>query len=63
MKSSSQSSRLPQSLSFTLDHYRVLWSFLFQDNYCYDLKLKVSSNKTTLILSNTRELNRVPSTK
>ena len=30
---------------------------------CYDLKLKVSSNKTTLVLSNTRELNRVPSTK
>jgi len=31
--------------------------------HCYDLKLKVSSNKTTLVLSNTRELNRVPSTK
>ena len=31
--------------------------------HCYDLKLKVLSNKTTLILSNTRELNRVPSTK
>ena len=30
---------------------------------CYDLKLKVSSNKTTLVLSNTRELDRVPSTK
>ena len=29
----------------------------------YDLKLKVLSSKTTLILSNTRELNRVPSTK
>ena len=27
------------------------------------LKLKVSSNKTTLVLSNTRELDRVPSTK
>ena len=30
---------------------------------CYDLKLKVLSNKTTLVLSNTRELNRVPNTK
>ena len=30
---------------------------------CYDLRLKVLSNKTTLILSNIRELNRVPSTK
>jgi len=27
------------------------------------LKLKVLSNKTTLVLSNTRELDRVPSTK
>ena len=25
---------------------------------CYDLKLKVLSNKTTLVLSNTRELDR-----
>ena len=31
--------------------------------HCYDLKLKGLSNKTTLVLSNTRELNRVPSTK
>jgi len=31
--------------------------------YCYDLKLKVLSDKTTLVLSNTRELDRVPSTK
>ena len=30
---------------------------------CYDSKLKVLSNKTTLVLSNTRELDRVPSTK
>jgi len=30
---------------------------------CYDLKLKVLSNKTTLVLSNTRELDRVPNTK
>ena len=31
--------------------------------YCYDLKLKELSDKTTLVLSNTRELDRVPSTK
>ena len=31
-------------------------------HHCYDLKLKGLSNKTTLVLSNTRELNRVPST-
>jgi len=30
---------------------------------CYDPKLKVLSNKTTLVLSNTRELNRDPFTK
>jgi len=30
---------------------------------CYDLKLKELSDKTTLVLSNTRELDRVPSTK
>ena len=33
------------------------------DHQCYNLKLKVSSNKTTLVLSNTRELDRVPSIK
>jgi len=32
-------------------------------SYCYDLKLKVLSNKTTLVLSNTRKLDRVSSTK
>ena len=30
---------------------------------CYDLKLKVLSDETTLVLSNTRELDRVPKTK
>ena len=30
---------------------------------CYDLKLKVLSDKTTLVWSNTRELDRVPKTK
>jgi len=29
---------------------------------CYDSKLKVLSNELTLVLSNTRELDRVPST-
>jgi len=30
---------------------------------CYNLKLKVLSNRTTLVLSDTRELDRVPKTK
>ena len=30
---------------------------------CYNLKLKGLSNRTTLVLSNTRELDRVPNTK
>ena len=34
-----------------------------KDQVCYDLKLKGLSDKTTLVLSNTRELDRVPSTK
>jgi len=33
-----------------------------EDSICYDLKLKGLSNKTTLVLSNTRELDKVPST-
>ena len=33
-----------------------------KDTECYNLKLKGLSNKTTLVLSNTRELDRVPST-
>jgi len=32
------------------------------ENSCYELELKGLSNRTTLVLSNTRELNRVPST-
>ena len=39
-----------------VEKYLVQWK-------CYGLKLKVLSNRTTLVLSNTRELNRVPSTK
>jgi len=30
---------------------------------CYDSRLKVLSQETTLVLSNTRELDRVPNTK
>ena len=30
--------------------------------WCYDSRLKVLSQETTLVLSNTRELDRVPST-
>jgi len=44
-----------------------LWSSSFYPislhGLCYDLKLKRLSDKTTLVLSNTRELDRVPSTK
>ena len=36
---------------------------LVKSQECYDLKLKGLSNKTTLVLSNTRELDRVPKTK
>ena len=36
---------------------------IWKKEKCYDLKLKELSNKTTLILSNTRELDRVPNTK
>ena len=32
------------------------------DSNCYDSRLKVSSQETTLVLSNTRELDRVLST-
>ena len=33
------------------------------DDNCYELKLKSLSDRITLVLSNTRELNRVSSTK
>ena len=36
---------------------------LVEDGMCYDLRLKVLSDRTTLVLSNTRELDRVHSTK
>ena len=39
----------------------MIWRKLIEAE-CYDLKLKVLSDKTTLVLSNTRELDRVPST-
>ena len=35
----------------------------FKQGKCYESKLKELSNETTLVLSNTRELDRVPSTK
>ena len=35
----------------------------FQGQHCYGLKLKELSNRTTLVLSNTRELDRDPFTK
>jgi len=34
-----------------------------RDTLCYDLEFKCLSSKTTLVLSNTRELNRVSKTK
>jgi len=43
--------------------YRIAiqWGLLIE--FCYDSKLEVLSSETTLVLSNTRELNRVPNTK
>ena len=41
----------------------LIGEFIDKLNECYDLKLKVLSDKTTLVLSNTRELDRVPNTK
>ena len=38
-------------------------SALLEDLFCYESKLKGLSNETTLVLSNTRELDRVPKTK
>jgi len=35
---------------------------LLSDSKCYKLKLLELSNRTTLVLSNTRELDKVPST-
>jgi len=40
------------------EHYRK-----FQNNNCYDSMLKVLSKELTLVLSDTRELDRVPNTK
>jgi len=34
-----------------------------EEGECYELKLKGLSDRTTLVLSNTRELDRVPKTK
>jgi len=35
----------------------------YKDEWCYESKLKELSDETTLVLSNTRELDRVPNTK
>ena len=35
----------------------------YLDYHCYDSMLKVLSKELTLVLSNTRELDRVPNTK
>ena len=51
---------LSESISFAYKHPEVHHIQLYAN--CYDLKLKGLSNKTTLVLSNTRELDRVPST-
>ena len=47
---------LPQRCNFQIGG-------LVYDSICYDLKSLEWDNKTTLVLSNTRELDRVPSTK
>jgi len=47
---------------FSISSFCILF-ISFSGGACYDLKLKVLSNKITLVLSNTRELDRVPSTK
>ena len=49
-------------------HNKFFPSFSFFNNdfkpgKCYESKLKGLSNETTLVLSNTRELDRVPDTK
>jgi len=36
---------------------------LYEGAECYELKLKGLSDRTTLVLSNTRELDRAPKTK
>ena len=56
---------------FKIGDGNMLIMLLFWDTFiefsvyssCYDLKLKGLSDRTTLVLSNTRELDRVPSTK
>jgi len=45
-------------LGFANFYHRFIFNYL-----CYELRLKVLSDRTTLVVSNTRELDRVPSTK
>jgi len=57
-------SKLPQMAPVFFVGKKDGKKWMVQDyRYCYDLKLKGLSNKTTLVLSNTRELDRVPNTK
>ena len=42
-----------------LDH----WKQGYSNSLCYELKSLGLDNRTTLVLNNTRELDRVPSTK
>ena len=42
--------------------YPKLHMSYVNESTCYDSRLKVLSQETTLVLSNTRELDRVPST-
>ena len=44
-------------------HFITASIILALEEGCYDLKFLESDNRTTLILSNTRELNRDPFTK
>ena len=43
--------------------HKFVTQCIMQVYHCYDLKLKVLSNRTTLVLSNTRKLDRDPFTK
>ena len=52
------SGSIVQSISF---HDELSIENPISENRCYDLEPKGLSNKTTLVLSNTRELDRVPS--
>ena len=50
-------------LSYVQGGSADIWKENILEELCYDSRLKVSSQETTLVLSNTRELDRVPKTK